>query len=218
MKRSLPFIIIALVAALTITGNVIFYRAKVRAFARGPSIDSKPALQARHIRGDADAPVTLEEFADFQCPACRVASGVVRAIEHEYGKRLRVIFRQFPLPMHRHGSDAALAAEAASLQGKFWEMHDLLYENQEAWSDLPDIRPIFERYAQSLQMNDADFERDCRSKEVAERVAAEHKLGESRGVENTPTMFVNGHVLRPPYTIEHLREAIDEALTKKEQD
>ncbi len=218
MKRYLPFIIIALVAALTVTGSMKFYRAKMRIYNSGRPADSATGLKAEHVRGEADAPVTLEEFADFQCPACRVASGVLRAIEQEYGKRLRVIFRQFPLPMHRHGRDAALAAEAASLQGKFWEMHDLLYENQEAWSDAPDIRPIFDRYAESLHMNEAEFEKDCRSEEVAERVTAEHKLGESRGVENTPTMFINGQILRPPYTLEHLRETIGQALGEKEKE
>jgi protein-disulfide isomerase len=168
--------------------------------------------KALHIRGNPDAPVTLEEFADFQCPACSIASGILLVIEKDYGSRLRVIFREFPLAMHKHGRDAALAAEAASLQGKFWEMHDMLYTNQAEWSEVPNAQPIFNHYAEELHLDVDEFEKDCRSEKVAERVEADEALGKSLGIETTPTMFVNKERLRPPYTIEHLHEVIEAAL------
>src|SRR4030095_2168753 len=133
MKRYFPFILIAVVAMLTVGSGAMLYRAKQRAVAAvsatgeaGASATS--AMKPEHFRGEAGAPVTLEEFGDFQCPACALTAEVIRPLEKVYGGRLRVVFWQFPLPAHQHGRDAALAAEAASMQGRFWEMHDLLYQ------------------------------------------------------------------------------------------
>jgi protein-disulfide isomerase len=215
MKRYLPFLIIATVAVVAIAGSVFFYRATLgSANASSAAVDSgmlgpKPL----HVRGNPEAPVTLEEFADFQCPACAIASGVISVIEKDYGSRLRVIFREFPLPMHKHGGDAARAAEAASLQGKFWGMHGLLYANQAMWSDVPDARPIFARFAQDLHLDVARFERDYSSAEVSRRISADVALGKKLGIENTPTIFVNKKRMNPPYRIEHLHEMIDAALS-----
>src|SRR5213595_2221849 len=140
MKRYFPFILIAAVAMLTVGSGAMLYRAKQRsvaaaaAAAAGATGTGASAMTPEHVRGASGAPVTLEEFGDFQCPACATTAGVIQALEKVYGKRLRMIFRQFPLPAHQHGRDAALATEAASLQGRFWEMHDLLYEKQATWS------------------------------------------------------------------------------------
>lgn len=214
MKRVLPLVLIVAVAIATIAGGLIFYRASMAAENGKPDETNKDLAVPKplHIRGNADAPVTLEEFADFQCPACAIASGVISILEKDYGPRLRVIFREFPLAMHQHGRDAARAAEAASLQGKFWEMYSLLYANQPTWSDVPDARPIFVRYAEDLHLDVAKFEKDYISTKVTERISADVALGKSLGVENTPTIFVNQRRMRPPYTIEHLHEMIDTAL------
>jgi protein-disulfide isomerase len=156
----------------------------------------------------------LEEFADFQCPACaRTTLDMIRPLETDYGSRLRVVFWHFPLPNHKHGRDAALAAEAASLQGRFWEMHDLLYENQRAWSDVDDARPLFDEYAAKLHLDVERFKKDFASDEVAARVDRQKEQGVSRGVQNTPTIFINNQPVTPPFSPERLREAIDTALT-----
>src|SRR5437762_9910447 len=129
MKRYFPFILIAAVAMLTVGSGAMLYRAKQRsvaaaaAAAAGATGTGASAMTPEHVRGASGAPVTLEEFGDFQCPACATTAGVIQALEKVYGKRLRMIFRQFPLPAHQHGRHAALATEAASLQGRFWEMH-----------------------------------------------------------------------------------------------
>ena len=222
MKRYLPFIIIAAVAALTVGAGVMLYRAKQHAIATA-SITSKPVEKtisetadtfdgkAAHVRGAPDAPVTLEVFGDFQCPSCATVSGVISKLEQEYGPRLRVVFRQFPLAMHPHALEAALAAEAAGLQGRFWEMHDMLYQYQSIWSNASNPRRLFEIYAGSLGLDVERFKEDSRSDEVRTRIITEGEDGVSRGVKNTPTLFVNGQV-RTAFTAERLREAIDAAL------
>ena len=223
MKRYLPFIIIAAVAALTVGAGVMLYRAKQRAIPTA-STTSKPVDKtisetadtfegkAAHVRGAPDAPVTLEVFGDFQCPSCAMISGVISKLEQEYGGRLRVVFRHFPLAMHPHAMDAALAAEAAGLQGRFWEMHDMLYQYQSVWSKASDPRRLFETYAGSLGLDIERFREDSSSNEVRTRIVVEGEDGVSRGVKNTPTLFVNGQEARAAFTAERLHEVIDAAL------
>lgn len=167
-----------------------------------------------HVRGEANAPVTLEEFGDFQCPPCRKLAGPTKQLEEDYGSQLRVVFRQFPLPMnvHAHAQEAALASEAAGLQGCFWEMHDLLYREQEVWSKSADARALFRGYAGTLGLNLDRFEEDMNGTEVKERVAFDKKRGATLGVHSTPTIFVNDHQLPAPVAVAGLRTAIDAAL------
>jgi protein-disulfide isomerase len=111
----------------------------------------------------------------------------------EFGDRLRITFREFPLvPAHRHALAAASAAEAAGMQGKFWEMHDLLYEHQNDWKDAFDVRPIFEGYAKEIGLNMERYQRDVASDQVAQRIFLDGKRGHSLGVKGTPTVFLNG--------------------------
>jgi protein-disulfide isomerase len=214
MKRYLPFIIIAAVAILTAGSGALLYRAKQHAplAGAGPA-SAKTGATPQHVRGESTASVTLEEFADFQCPACaKVAMQMIRPLEKDYASRLRVVFWHFPLPNHKHGRDAALAAEAASLQGRFWEMHDLLYQNQSAWSQTDDARLLFDEYAGKLQLDMERFRKDLGDAQVAAQVDHQREYGVSRGVENTPTIFINNQLITPPFTPERLHEAIDAAL------
>jgi protein-disulfide isomerase len=217
MKRYLPFVIIAAVAVLTIGAGTIFYRAKQRAIAGGgvtrPST-SEGAAEPMHVRGQPGAPVTLEEFGDFQCPPCATAAEVIGKLEQDYGPRLRVVWRNFPLAMHPHALEAALAAEAAGLQGRFWEMHDLLYKDQAVWSKALDVRPFFNRYARSLGLDVERFAKDSASEEIKARVISDGEQGVSRGVKNTPTLFINDREVRAFSSPERLHEAIDAALAE----
>ena len=216
MKRYLPFVIIVLAAIATVTAGTLLYRAKlaelvpvaVDASAASAKSGAKP-----HVRGDAKAAVTLEEFGDFQCPPCGTLASVLTKIEHDYGSKLRVIFRQFPLAMHNHAAHAAGAAEAAGMQGKFWEMHDLLYRKQVAWSKESDVAPLFTEYAQALGLDLERFREDVASPELRERIEADRERGKSLGVTSTPTIFVNNNQL-PPASLNEagLRAAIDAAL------
>lgn len=217
MRRYLPFIIVVAVGLVTLGSGTLFYRAKrppVLTIAKNQAAPGKDG--AGHVRGQADAPVTLEEFADFQCPPCAMLSGVIGQLEKDYHPRLRVVFRHFPLANHQHARPAAQAAEAAGLQGRFWEMHDILYKQQAAWSKAADVKPLFNAYAGILGLNQERFQQDMESEKVKARVAADHHYGTSLGVKNTPTIFINnstvpGNNMSPPA----LRSAIDAALNPK---
>ena len=228
MKRALPFLLIAavLVAALAVAWSM------KRSAVEGPVATPPPprsspssASPARvgvghpgaeppHAVGPATAPVTLEEFGDFQCPPCAMVHPVLKTMEKEFGQQLRVIFREYPLvPTHAHALSAARAAEAAGLQGKFFEMHDMLYENQTGWKDAFDVRPIFEGYATKIGLDLEKYRRDVDSQVVEQRIFLDGKRAHSLGVKGTPTVFINSREL--PFESlapERLRVVIKEEL------
>jgi protein-disulfide isomerase len=216
MKRALPFIIIATVALVTAGSGELIYRSKRARVEGSATLSTMQDMKPEHVRGNADAPVTLEEFADFQCPSCAMTTmQSIRPVANNFGSRLRVVFWHFPLPNHKHGREAAIAAEAASRQGKFWEMHDLLYNKQWDWSNLPDIHSTFEDYARQLNLDVERFRKDFESPDVATTVDRQHAQGETRGVKNTPTIFINGREFPPPFNPERLQEAINAAMAEK---
>ena len=213
MKRYLPFLIVAAVAVVTFGGGFALYRAKKFA---APSAPTSAPASGIHIRGPKTAVVTIEEFGDFQCPPCSTMAGLLKKEEEEYGGKLRVIFHHFPLVNHIHARAAAHAAEAAHQQGKFWEMHDLLYKEQGVWSKAEQVEPLFEGYAKTIGLNSEQFEKDMKDPKVMERVDGDQKLGSSRGVTSTPTLFVN-EVLLPADQLNPpgIKKAIETALNGK---
>jgi protein-disulfide isomerase len=169
-----------------------------------------------HVRGRTDAPVTLEEFGDYQCPPCRAIAEPIKQLEKDYDRRLRVIFHHFPLITHQHAREAAFAAEAAGLQGKFWPMHDLLYRDQSEWSKATDVRPLFNSYAGIVGLDVERFKKDIDSDKVRERVTADQRHGAAFGVQNTPTIFLNSRALDPTdLNPVNLRSAVDAAVKAK---
>jgi protein-disulfide isomerase len=129
---------------------------------------------------------------------------------------LRIIFREFPLvPAHVHALAAARAAEAAGLQGKFWEMHDMIYEHQKDWHEAFDVRPIFEGYAKTIGLDMDQFQRDNTSEAVERRIFLDGKRGHSLGVQGTPTVFMNGREV-PFQSLQQdeLRKLINAELAK----
>jgi len=147
-----------------------------------------PVRQQDHVRGPNDARVTLVEYGDFECPHCGRAHGVLNRIQDEMGPQLRLVFRHFPLTsIHPHAEAAALAAEAADAQGKFWELHDLLFEHQEALED-----GDLQRYAESLDLDGEKFGRSLRSLEFLARIKGDIMSGVRSGVNGTPTFYING--------------------------
>jgi formate-nitrite transporter family protein len=141
-----------------------------------------------HVAGPDDAPVTLVEYGDYECPYCGMAYPIVKAIQRELGSRLRFVFRNFPLAeMHPHARHAAEAAEAAAAQGKFWEMHDVIYEHQEALEDADLVR-----YATLLELDAERVARELEAGTYTKRVRDDFRSGVRSGVNGTPTFFVNG--------------------------
>jgi protein-disulfide isomerase len=218
MKRYLPFVIVVAVALVTLGSGAVLYRAKLPQVKNIPDTQSVSAGSdsSAHIRGKPDAPVTLEEFADFQCPPCGQFAPFAEELLREYDSRLRVVFRNFPLPAHEHAREAAMAAEAAGFQGKFWEMHDTLYREQPTWSKAPNARELFESYAGTLGLNMDQFKKDMDSDKARERVDSDHALGDSLGIKVTPTLFINKRpVEQQQKNPDGLRAAINAALEEK---
>jgi protein-disulfide isomerase len=149
---------------------------------------SVPVSKLDHAQGPATAPVTLVEYGDFECPHCRAAHAVVKEIQQRLGPKLRFVFRNFPLTMaHPHAQQAAEAAEAAGTQGKFWRMHDVLFENQEALEDA-DLVQI----AAALNLDTDEFADALGNHVHARRVREDFMSGVRSGVNGTPSFFVNG--------------------------
>src|SRR5438045_1781479 len=221
MKRYLPFVIVVGVALVALGSGAILYRAKrqqeqLRPIPENKALSQTTEAESIHIRGNPNAPVTLEEFGDFQCPPCGSFATFSEQLLKEYDSRLRIVFRNFPLSAHEHAREAALAAEAAGLQGHFWEMHDTLYREQTAWSKAPNARELFESYAGTLGLNMDQFNKDMDSEKATERVDSDHALGDSLGIKVTPTLFINKRPLESQEkNPEGLRAAINAALEEK---
>jgi protein-disulfide isomerase len=159
------------------------------------------------LRGAPMAPITIVEFSDFECAYCGRAHPILRRALREFEGKVRLAFMNFPLSMHERAVPAAAAAIAAGNQGKFWEMHDLLFENQVAL-EAQDL----ERYAAQLGLDVERFRTDSASEETRARIERDRQQGIEVGVEGTPTMFVNGrHFSEPPEALlAYLREELDQ--------
>jgi protein-disulfide isomerase len=158
--------------------------------------------------------VTIEEFGDYQCPPCGAVYPELEKIREDYGDRVRLIFRHYPLTrIHPNALAAAHAAEAAGLQGKFWEMHGQLYREQKSWQNSADASARFVAYARALGLDAERFTRDVNGEDVDKRIVADHERAKSLGVDGTPAFFVNGRKL-PPSAVggKDVRAAIDAAL------
>jgi len=221
MKRYLPFVIVIGVALTTLGSGTLLYRAKrqqLKNITESEGVLAKTNTDSAHIRGNPDAPVTLEEFGDFQCPPCGKFSEFVEELLKEYNPRLRLVFRNFPLSGHEHAREAALAAEAAGLQGKFWEMHDTLYREQDAWSKAPNVRELFESYAGTIGLDVDQFKKDMDGDKARERVDSDRALADFLGVKATPTLFINNRPVEPKdKNPEGVRATINAALNQKSQ-
>ena len=235
MRRYLPFFIIGAVLVIGSVSALLLFRSKYSStplkIAAG-----KPGAEPSHIRGPANAQVTLEEFGDFQCPPCGKLAATLLTVEHDYGTSVRVVFREFPLAMHEHAQTAACAAEAAGMQGRFWEMHDLLFQNALNWAKesarpfirvvpapnaSPDenavgVRAIFADYAKTLGLDVERFKKDIDSEEVKARIKSDQERAASIGVDRTPILFVDG--VQIPFSsqnVDALHALIDAALSGK---
>lgn len=238
MRRKLPIIIIVAVLLVALAGGALLMRPSqttpqpniaqlpptiTNSNSPATAAPSRPAASnitapITHLRGRNDAPVLLEEYGDFQCPPCGFFHPVLKRLEGEYPTQLRVAFHHFPLrEMHKNAAEASRAAEAAALQGKFWQMHDLLFEKQKDWKDAAPARPIFLGYARTLGLDIQKFTQDIDSTTVSNRVMNDEKGGAARGVTGTPTVFLNGREIPYETAIDYnrLRAVIESELAAK---
>jgi protein-disulfide isomerase len=167
-----------------------------------------------HVAGEGS--ITLVEYGDYECPYCGAAYPVVKQVEEKYKDQVKFQFRHLPLlQVHKNAFVAARAAEAAGMQGKFWEMHDLLYQNQQNWSKASDPRSIFDQFATQLGLNVKQFKADSNSSKVNNLINADiaefNKTGEQ---VSTPTFFLNGKKIQVNNTVEDFSKIIDAKLKK----
>jgi protein-disulfide isomerase len=230
MNKNLPALIIGIVALVAVVAGVVLYnngkapatsanKTNVNSASSGDKIkNAPPGATPAWTRGAPNAPVVLEEFGDFQCPSCAAFEPTMREIKTIYADKVRVVFRQYPLAMHPKAYDAALAAEAAGMQGadKFWAMHDLLYEKQKDWTVMEDHRKTFADYAKTLGLDVNKFNEDLVGLPAKNRVSADKQRGDFIPIKATPSLFLNNRLLLPEeMQTAKLRELIDKALAGK---
>jgi protein-disulfide isomerase len=163
-----------------------------------------------HIQGPADAAVTLVQYGDYECSYCGAAYPIIKQVQARMGERLRFVFRNFPITTsHPHAEQAAEAAEAAAAQGRFWRMHDLLYENQQRLRD-QDLRAYAEQLGLDLEL----FDQELADHVHAERVREDFMSGVRSGVNGTPTFYINGVRHDDSYEIETLLAALEQAAAQ----
>ncbi len=167
------------------------------------------------VTGNPRSKVTLTEFGDFQCPACKLFEPIMRQMRTSYGSKVKIVFKHFPLKsVHPNAMAAAKAAEAAGNQGKFWEYHDLLYDNQELWAGQTDPTDKFLEYAQQLKLDTELFKKDLQDKKFDDKINAQEDEGITVGVSGTPTIYVGGKFLGVPSGYDDLKKEVDAALSK----
>jgi protein-disulfide isomerase len=179
---------------------------------------------ADHVFGKKDSKVVLVEYGDFQCPGCAGAHPQIKALSEEYKDRIAFVFRNFPLTtIHPNARAAAAATEAAGLQGKYWEMHNTVYENQDNWKDASTTErdAFFTQYAVEAGVNKDTFVKDLTSTSITKKIAFDQALGKKINVSGTPTFYLNGTLVDGDVTNNiiqsdgsQLKSLIDEALKK----
>jgi protein-disulfide isomerase len=161
--------------------------------------------------GPTDAKVTVIEYSDFQCPFCAQYAKWLTQLRAKYGDRVRFVFRNYPLSNHQWASLAAKVGYAASLQGRFWEMHDLLFERQDEWTASSDPRPLFDSYAESLGLDMDKFHADADAQTTTDFIKKQAAEGKKAGVTHTPWFVIDGESVLPR-SLEQFDKAIREAL------
>lgn len=151
-----------------------------------------------HVRGNPQAAVTLVVYGDFQCPACKEEAEVIARAWGEIGDRVQLVFRHYPLDTHRHAFLAARYAEAAGRQGKFWEMYNLLYAEQQLWSSTADAAGLIESLAAQAGLDLEQLRADLELPELRDKIVADQRGGTRAGVRSTPSLFVNGRLVNNP--------------------
>jgi protein-disulfide isomerase len=217
MKNFGPFLIIAIVLVIAVVGGMFLLKS-------GQNNNSSTAVEVNpkpdgtgQPKVPTDVVVTLEEFGDYQCPPCGQLHPTLKKLKQEFGPNLNFVFRNLPLPtIHKNALAAAQAAEAARMQNRFWEMHDLLYENQDLWKDDINPRQIFLKFAGDLGLDTARFVRDLDNPQVQLRIQADMEAASSLGIAGTPTILIDGRQLRVEMTTpDGIRKGVEVMMARK---
>lgn len=230
----LPMAIIGLVLIAAVAGGYYLYNSSQRTAelnraaanttapantnrAQPSTLNAPAGAQPPHVMGSPTASVTVEEFADFQCPACASTHPAMKEIQSIYGNKIKFIFRQFPLaiPAHDKAYEAAIAAEAAGMQGKFWAFQDQLFTNQQVWSQAPNYKELWAGYAEKAGLDLAKFQSDASGTAAKQRVDQDLSRGRGMSVGSTPSIYINGRLVpSPQLSVPSLRQLIDAELQR----
>ncbi len=181
-----PWIAIAVIVVVLFGGSIWYSMNVEKTYNDGVTVTD-------HIKGGADAKVTLTEYSDFQCPACGQFEPVVEEILNQYGDKIKFEYKNFPLlQVHPFAESAAVAAEAAAQQGKYFEFHDMLFAKQSEWTAGISPATFYAKYAKELGMNVSQFEKQQRSSILRDKVKADFKAAVALGLTSTPTFYLNG--------------------------
>lgn len=208
--------VLTVIGVLTIAilfGAVFFLSKSDKPPQKSPPVDINLLTKnAKHTILNNGAKVTITEFADFQCPACAIAYPSIKQILKDYGNRINYAYRFFPLPQHKNALIAIYAAESASEQGKFWEMHDILFEKQSEWGESTNPSEFFIKYASELQLDINKFSQSMSKNNFNDIIKTDTNDAISLGVSSTPTIYVNNvkFDLNPSY--QNLMNEIDKEL------
>jgi protein-disulfide isomerase len=207
------FLLILAALVVVFLGVVVYSKSKDGSDTA--NVDSSQGTN--YTQGAGTDGVTVVEFGDFQCPACRSYYPITKQLKEKYGDRIKFQFRHFPLvQVHQNAMVAHRAAEAAGRQGKFWEMHDLLYERQQAWESSKNPTAIMEDYAAELGLNIDQFKADFISEAVNNAIQADIKAGQAAGANSTPTFVINGKkVENLPTDVAGFSQLIDEQIAQQ---
>ena len=216
MQRYRPFIIIMTVLLAAVVGGALLLRSRQVRNSFIPVPGPRSGTEPERKLPD-NVIVTLEEFGDYQCPPCGALHPSLKKLKAEFGSNLNFVFRNLPLTtIHKNALVAAEAAEAARMQDRFWEMHDLLYENQELWKDDINPKTIFLKFAADLGLDTARFARDMDDKQVKLRIETDQEAAAELGINGTPTVLIDGRQLRPEVTNpDGIRKGIEFIMNRK---
>lgn len=193
-------------------GGILWYRSAQPSI---PTSELLTVVSDDWTKGNKDAQVTIVEYLDFECEACGAYYPVVKRLSEEYKDKVRFVVRYFPLPGHANSMTSALAVEAAGKQGKYWEMHNILFENQRDWGEMQFADPkIFENYAQQIGLDMEKYSTDITSREVKDRIERDRTSGEELDLAGTPSFFLNGNKITNPRGYEEFKKIIQTAIEK----
>lgn len=176
-------------------------------------VDSSKLIRDNSLKISTDsAKLTIVEFGDFQCPACKLAHPGLKQVLSEYASSVNFVFRHYPLPQHKNAIIGAKAVEAANMQGKVWEMFDKLYDSQEEWAESNTPVDIFKQYAKELGMDVDKFASDINNPALQEKITSDISDGNAVGINSTPTLFFNGELYKKGVGYADLKAEIEAKL------
>ncbi len=162
-----------------------------------PVFPVNAVVSTDQIKGNREAKTVLVEYSDFQCPACAAYAPLTKQLLEEFNDKIVFAYRHFPLVQHKNAKQAALASEAGGQQSKFWQIHDMIFENQEEWAETDNAEEIFIKYAEKSGLDIDRFKNDLKSEELRKKITADLRSGQTANINSTPTFFLNGEKIQP---------------------